>query len=43
MTILPERGVAIAVLANAGSVSARNASREAMTELLRIYGQPAAR
>lgn len=43
VTILPERGVAIAVLANAGSVSARNASREAMTELLRIHGQPAAR
>ena len=41
--ILPERDVAIAVLTNTASVTASTATREAQMELLRIYGQPAAR
>ncbi|MEO5596889.1 MAG: serine hydrolase domain-containing protein, partial [Lysobacteraceae bacterium] len=40
--MLPEQGVAIAVLTNAGSETASTASREAAMELLRIYGQSAA-
>lgn len=41
--MLPERDVAVAVLTNAGSETASTATREAAMELLRIYGQPAAR
>lgn len=41
--MLPERDIAVAVLTNAGSEAASTACREAALELLRIYGQPAAR
>lgn len=41
--MLPERDVAVAVFTNARSETASPASREAAMELLRIYGQPAAR
>lgn len=41
--MLPERDIAVAVLTNAGNETAITASREAAMELLRIYGQPAAR
>jgi hypothetical protein len=38
VTLLPERGVAIAVVSNSGSVRAGTASREAVAALLRMYG-----
>lgn len=41
--MLPERNLAVAVLANAGSEAAGNATREAAMELLRIHGQHAVR
>ncbi|MDE2407725.1 MAG: beta-lactamase family protein [Xanthomonadaceae bacterium] len=37
--MLPERGIAVAVLTNAGSESASAATREAAMELLRIHGR----
>ncbi|MCB1566905.1 MAG: beta-lactamase family protein [Xanthomonadales bacterium] len=41
--MLPERDIAVAVLTNAGSETANTATREAVMELLRIYGPPIAR
>lgn len=41
--MLPERNIAVAVMTNAGSETASSTSREAVMELLRIYGQPATR
>jgi D-alanyl-D-alanine carboxypeptidase len=42
VTLLPERGVAVAVVSNAGNVRAETASREAVAALLQMYGRATA-